>query len=598
MQNKKSTAVLIGNPNCGKTTLFNRLTGSHQFVGNWSGVTVEKKSGKLQNHKKESIEIIDLPGIYSLSPYSPEEIVAKNCLVHDKPSLVINIIDATNLERNLYLTTQILELNIPTIIALNMYDIIEKNGSVIDINELSKQLNTVVIPISANKGKGISELTNTIISLAKSKDTPHFDKEFSTPKERYSYINYILKSVTQHTSRSKLSDKTDRIFTNKYFALPLFLGIIFLIFSVTFGKFGTFLRDNAQWFITDFLGEKLQLLLTLTDTSDWAKSLVLDGIVNGLGSVISFLPQIALLFTALSLLEDSGYMSRTAFILDKPLRKIGLSGKAFMPLLMGFGCTVPSILSTRTLENQRDKRLTILIAPFMSCSAKMPVYLLFISYFFPSCGALIIFLLYAIGIGMAVFTASIFKLKICNKDTFILELPPYRIPSPKSLVMHIWIRIKDFLVRAGTILFGATILIWFLKSFDTSLQYVSAENSMLSVFGKLISPIFSICGFDDWRASVSLVIGITAKESVASTLGVLFSNANILTAFTPLSAFSFLVFVLLYPPCVATLSAIYKETHSIKHTAFCVVYQTFVAWILSALIFQFGTLLLNFGGVL
>lgn len=670
-KNKTISVVLAGNPNCGKTTLFNQLTGSKQYVGNWPGVTVEKKSGKVRNSLGRDIEVVDLPGIYSLSPYTPEEIVTRNCLLNDDPDVIIDIIDATNLERNLYLTTQLAELARPVVIALNMCDVIEKNGDKIDIPFLEKQLGIPIIPISASKNVGIDRLVEKVVQLYdRGKYVPvkniysygvdrtlreieealegikqhsyhrkrwtavklfegdkvtweHYnftdeqkahinlhidevhtsknvDREMIIADERYKYICSITqKAVTRKRPADYLSisDKIDKVVTNRFFALPFFLLVMLSVFMVTFGAPGTLLRDGATYLITDVLGGGLESLLTSVNASAWAQSLVIDGIIAGVGSVVSFLPQIMLLFTLLSLLEDSGYMSRAAFIMDKLLRYIGLSGRAFVPMLMGFGCTVPAVLATRTLENEKDKRLTILITPFMSCSAKMPVYLLFISYFFADYGPLVIFGIYLLGMVVAVLTALLFKSTVLKGKNapFVMELPPYRMPSPKSLWLHIWDRLKDFLVRAGTVLLGASILIWFLQSFNFSMQMVSPDESMLASIGKFISPVFAVCGFGDWRASVSLVTGIAAKESVASTLAVLYPGASLAGAFTPLSALSFLVFVLLYTPCIAALSAIHKEMGSLKWTALTVVYQIFVAWLASALIFQFGTLIINLG---
>lgn len=668
---KTINVVLAGNPNCGKTTLFNQLTGSKQYVGNWPGVTVEKKSGKVRNLLGRDIEVVDLPGIYSLSPYTPEEIVTRNCLLNDDPDVIIDIIDATNLERNLYLTTQLAELARPIVIALNMCDLLEKNGDKIDIPFLEKQLGIPIIPISASKNTGIDKLVEKVVQLYDNgkyvpvkniysyevdrilreiedaledikqhsyhrkrwtavklfegdkvtwnhynftdKQKAHInlhvdeihtsknvDREMIIADERYKYICAITqKAVTRKRPADYLSvsDKIDKVVTNRFFALPFFLIVMLMVFAVTFGAPGTLLRDGATYLITDLLGGGLQSFLVSVNASEWAQSLVIDGIIAGVGSVISFLPQIMLLFTLLSLLEDSGYMSRAAFIMDKLLRYIGLSGRAFVPMLMGFGCTVPAVLATRTLENQKDKRLTILITPFMSCSAKMPVYLLFISYFFPDCGPLVIFGIYILGMVVGVLTALLFKSTILKGKNapFVMELPPYRMPSPKSLWLHVWDRLKDFLVRAGTVLLGASILIWFLQSFNFSMQMVSPDESMLASIGKFIAPVFSICGFGDWRASVSLVTGIAAKESVASTLAVLYPGASLVSAFSPLSAFSFLVFVLLYTPCVAALSAIRKEMGSAKWTAVTIVYQIFVAWLASALVYQFGTLIMNIG---
>lgn len=657
--------ALAGNPNCGKTTLFNQLTGSNQYVGNWPGVTVEKKEGKIKNKFGLEMSIIDLPGIYSLSPYSPEEIVTRNCLLHDNPQVIIDIVDATNIERNLYLTTQIAELGRPMVIALNMIDMLEKNGDTIDEKLLEKELGIPVVPISASKNIGIEALIEKTVELAKaSKYVPvkniyskavnnvlldiedaleevkqskyhrkrwtavklfegdsvtwnhydftkeqrehiishieevnsskNIDREMIIADERYKYICAITsRAVHKNHDPCKLtvSDKIDRIATNKYLAIPLFLVTMFLVFAITFGPIGNFLRDAAEWLISDLLAGGLTTFLHNVNASEWAESLVIDGIIGGVGSVISFLPQIVLLFTLLSLLEDSGYMARAAFIMDKLLRCIGLSGRAFVPMLMGFGCTVPAVMGTRILESEKDKKLTILITPFMSCSAKMPVYLLMVSMFFKDRGPLVIFGIYILGVVIAILTALLFKSTVLKgkNSPFVMELPPYRLPSAKTLLLHVWERVRDFLVRAGTVLMGASILIWFLQSFNFSLQMVESDESILASIGMLIAPVFTLCGFGDWRASVSLVTGIAAKESVASTMAVLYGG-SLTGAFSTLSAFSFLVFVLLYTPCVAALTAMRKEFGSRKWMAVSVVYQLAVAWIMSFAVFQIGSL--------
>lgn len=657
--------ALAGNPNCGKTTLFNQLTGSNQYVGNWPGVTVEKKEGKIKNKFGLEMSIIDLPGIYSLSPYSPEEIVTRNCLLHDNPQVIIDIVDATNIERNLYLTTQIAELGRPMVIALNMIDMLEKNGDTIDEKLLEKELGIPVVPISASKNIGIEALIEKTLELAKaSKYVPvkniyskavnnvlldiedaleevkqskyhrkrwtavklfegdsvtwnhydftkeqrehiishieeinsskNIDREMIIADERYKYICAITsRAVHKNHDPCKLtvSDKIDRIATNKYLAIPLFLVTMFLVFAITFGPIGNFLRDAAEWLISDLLAGGITTFLHNVNASEWAESLVIDGIIGGVGSVISFLPQIVLLFTLLSLLEDSGYMARAAFIMDKLLRCIGLSGRAFVPMLMGFGCTVPAVMGTRILESEKDKKLTILITPFMSCSAKMPVYLLMVSMFFKDRGPLVIFGIYILGVVIAILTALLFKSTVLKgkNSPFVMELPPYRLPSAKTLLLHIWERVRDFLVRAGTVLMGASILIWFLQSFNFSLQMVESDESILASIGMMIAPVFTLCGFGDWRASVSLVTGIAAKESVASTMAVLYGG-SLTGAFSALSAFSFLVFVLLYTPCVAALTAMRKEFGSRKWMAVSVVYQLAVAWILSFAVFQIGSL--------
>ena len=676
---KHLNVALIFNPNSGKTTLFNQLTCSRQYVGNWPGVTVEKKEGKL-SYKNEEIKIIDLPGIYSLSPYSSEEIVTRNCLLHDDVDLIINIIDSTNIERNLYLTTQIMELGKPIVVVLNMIDILEKKGDKIDYQLLSKLLSVAVIPMSANKHDKIENLMDSCLDIINQKASSkiqdvqniyapeidsilnniekilknshnkfkvnprwlavklfsedhdilknvhltedelskiNFYKNSVSPSKntdrqmiisecRYDYICSVCKKcVHKNLKNDKLSitDKIDKIVTNKVLALPIFLAIMMLIFYITFGLVGNYFKSWAEFLINDIIGNAIEKLLISLNASSWAKSLILDGVVKGVGSVISFFPQIMILFTLLSVLEDSGYMARAAFITDKMLRKIGLSGKAFVPLLMGFGCSVPAVLGTRILEHDKDKKLTILMIPFMSCSAKMPVYYMFISAFFPSHQPIIIFSIYLLGILVAIFTAFLFKNTILKgkEAPFIMELPEYKLPTLKNLSLHVWERLKDFLVKAGTVLVGATIVIWFLQSFNFSLHTVQdSSDSILAYLGAKIAPIFTLCGFNDWKASVALISGIIAKESVVSTSAILYNTEASMGLhhalsqhFSMLSAYSFMVFVLLYTPCVAALSAIRKEMKSVKWTTISILYQLLTAWFVSALVFQIGTLIKN-----
>lgn len=665
--------ALVGNPNCGKTTLFNSLTGSRQYVGNWPGVTVEKKEGSLK-FKDTDITVIDLPGIYSLSPYSSEEIITRNCLMQDDLDLIINIVDASNIERNLYLTTQVAELGRPMILVLNMIDIVEKRGDKIDYPTLNQKLGLPVIPISANKHVGVNELLDCIVrynsydkniqinkifspkveqalnkiesSLEKNKKykrwlsvkifeddsiitkqlsdamktkvdgykkmvnlPPNFDRQMLIADERYKHIcNLCSKCVTKNKNLEmfNLTDKIDSIVTNKFLAVPVFIAIMGLIFYITFGPVGTFLRDSFDFLIKDVFGDFVLNTLTALGASEWAKSLIVGGIIEGVGAVVSFLPQIALLFTLLSILEDSGYMARAAFITDKLLRKVGLSGRAFVPLLMGFGCSVPAVLGTRILEKSKDRRLTILIVPFMSCSAKMPVYAVFIAAFFPNHPALIIFSIYILGIVMGILTAFLFKSTLLKGKTapFIMELPEYRLPTLKNLFLHVGERVRDFLVKAGTVLLFATIVIWFLQSFNTSFQMVENKSeSILAGIGNAIAPIFSPCGFGDWKSSVSLLSGLIAKESIVSTMAVLYDcNGtvglvnSVFTHFNTISAYAFMTFVLLYTPCVAALSTIIKELKSAKWVCISIVYQLILAWFASFCIFQFGTLISKFIG--
>lgn len=697
--------ALVGNPNCGKTTLFNAVTGAAQYVGNWAGVTVEKKEGRFSLNGIEG-NLVDLPGIYSLSPYTPEEIISRRYILESQPDLIINIVDATNLERNLYLTTQLAELGRPMIIALNMIDMLEKNGLRIDVKALEEKLGIPVCAVSAAKGKGVEELMHRAIhilhdtvhnqkayehgasnraavlhnrlhsihtfpetqpyyrvvksfyrwSVASAveaiedvirevelvgpsarfmavklfegdpltaeylqlnekqqadvaeilscvEETPYVDRQMMVADQRYHFICDVCAGVVQRVTRQEVStsEKIDRVLTNRYLAIPLFFGIMFLVFYITFGPFGSALTDYVDGFLNGTLSGALRSALQSAHTADWAVSLLCDGMLAGVGAVLSFLPQIALLFFFLSLLEDSGYMARAAFIMDKPLRAIGLTGKSFVSLLMGFGCSVPAVLSTRTLESERDKRLTILLVPFMSCSAKMPVYALFIAAFFKQSSGLIIFSLYGLGILLAIFAGRILKSTLLKAEeaNFLMEMPPYRIPTLKGLCIHIWERLKDFLLKAGTILLGASVIIWFLQSMDTTLALTdNSANSLLAKLGSLIAPIFAPLGFGFWQAAVALLSGLVAKETVVSTLGILFlaqseaaQTAALQAAFTPLSALSFLVFVLLYIPCFAAVSSITREMRSAKWTLFSIALQLGVAWVASFLVYNIGRLM-------
>ena len=668
--------ALAGNPNCGKTTLFNQLTGSRQYVGNWPGVTVEKKEG-LMNFQGKNINVLDLPGVYSLSPYSSEEIVTRNCLLRESPDLIINIVDATNLERNLYLTTQILELKRPTIVAVNMIDILEKRGCRLDFKYISKKLGVPVIPISASKGIGINEMMTLAISyckakkemldidmfpsdielvineikqcleqdniklklpsrwlalkffegdklvlesvnlskrayekILKSKDKVKLEKntdyQMMIADYRYKYICDIWKNTMKVVDAKKnisMTDKIDKVVTNRYLSLPIFICIMLFIFYITFGPIGTFFKDYMEQLIKVDFSEFVSSSLSNMGASNWAKDLIVGGVINGVGSVISFFPQIVILFTLLSILEDSGYMARAAFIMDGLLRKIGLTGRAFVPMLMGFGCTVPAVMGARILEEERDRRLTILITPFMSCSAKMPVYLMIISAFFPYHRTLAVISIYLLGIIIAILTSLLFKKTILKgpESSFIMELPDYRMPSLKNLFLHVFEKVKDFIVKAGTVLVGATVIIWFLQSFDFSLHMVSnSEDSMLAIIGTFIAPIFGLCGFNDWRISVALLTGLIAKESIVSTMAVLYGfgqgvslSSALVAQFSPINAYALMVFILLYTPCVAALAAIKKEMKSVKWTAFSVVYQFSVAWFMSALVYQISNFVFN-----
>ncbi len=677
-------AALIGNPNSGKTTLFNHLTNSYQYVGNWPGVTVERKEGRINNSDLQ-IDLVDLPGIYSLSPYSPEEIITRNYILKERPDVIINILDATNLERNLYLTTQLLELDCKIILALNMADLLSRKGKIIDYIKLEEELGVPVIPISAKREQGLDNLLNKTSTLTLSKnatlrprnlysepvenaldeigknintekinrfnlikifeDDPLTLEELHLPKdkleninkirdkiktpydkdkeskkscamiiadERYNYIVSLRKKYvkniydTDKKKKTTFSSKLDYIITGKYTALPIFLIIILSIFFVAFGPIGTFLKDFCENFINTNMSYSIEQVLNYLKASSWVKSLVLDAIIRGVGAVVAFLPQIILLFASLSFLEGCGYMSRAAFIMDKLFRKIGLSGRAFVPLIMGFGCSVPAILGTRILENKKDKNLTIFLIPFMSCSAKMPIYLLFASTFFPRHQMFVILSLYLIGIATAIITALLFKNSLFKGDAspFLMEMPEYKLPSVKSIWSQVWNNIKDFIEKAGTVILAATIIIWFLQSFSFDFKMVTDNSqSILAGLGSFIAPVFSICGFGDWRSCVALLTGVLSKESIVSTMAVLYNPESaqnlsqvILSAFSLPAAISFIIFVLLYTPCVAALSAMHKEFGSWKLTLTSVMYQLFVAFFASALIFQILTLFSNIFG--
>jgi len=672
---KAYKAALVGNPNCGKTTLFNSLTGSYQYVGNWPGVTVERKEGRIKN-LGDKIDLVDLPGVYSLSPYSPEEIVTRNYILNEMPDIIVNIVDSTNLERNLYLTTQLLELDYKIILVLNMTDLLRSKGKEIDFKELEKKLGVPVIGISAGKSKGIEKLLETLSLLVKKKNmNRHMNRMYSPqvekaveridkilspgkkyvynnrfkvvkafegdklilksynlsekqlkevekvrdsasklcgkekdiiiPDERYSFIYSVCKSVVRDISgknKISFSETIDKIVTGKYTAIPCFLMFILLIFYLSFGPLGVALKELSEQFIEHQMASTIGRILNYIGVSDWIKSLFLDAIVRGVGAVISFLPQILLLFSLLSLLEDCGYMARAAFIMDKPMRKIGLSGKAFVPLIMGFGCSVPAVMGTKILESKKDKNLAIFLIPFMSCSAKMPLYLLFASVFFPSHQAVVIFSLYVFGALCACLTAYVFKDNLFKgeESPFIMEMPDYKMPSFKNVRLNVWDKAKDFVERAGTVILLATILVWFLQYFDVNFKHVTDNSqSILAQIGKLIAPIFSVCGFGDWRVSVSLLTGVLAKESIVSTLLVLYggeSNVQVSLAqtFNWINGLSFLVFVLLYVPCVAAISAIYKELESKKLGILSVFYQLLIAYVISGLVYQTITLLYSF----
>lgn len=667
------TFALAGNQNCGKTTLFNQLTGSNQHVGNFPGVTVERKDGLIRGHK--DAVVVDLPGIYSLSPYTSEEIVTRDFLINSHPDGIINIVDATNIERNLYLSLQLIELNIPMVIALNMMDEVRANGGTIKIREMQQALGVPVVPISASKNEGVAELIDTALEVAANRQKPkrmdfcsgpvhrsihavahlvedhaqrmnipsrfaatklvegdeiirqalqlsenemdmiehsvtEMEQELGTDREaaladmRYTFIEEVCaKSVIKgHQSRESLrSVKIDSVLTHKYLAIPIFLGIMMLIFWLTFGVIGPLLSDWLSLGI-DAVTNLADRALTAYGINPVVHSLMIDGVFAGVGSVLSFLPIIVVLFFFLSILEDSGYMARVAFVMDKLLRKIGLSGRSFVPMLIGFGCSVPAIMATRTLSSERDHKMTILLTPFMSCSAKLPIYAVFSTAFFPDYAALVMIALYVFGMLTAILCGLIFKHTLFKGQPvpFVMELPNYRLPSSKSVLRLIYDKAKDFVVRAFTVIFLATLVIWFLQTFDTRFNVVdSSSQSMLADIGRLIAPIFMPLGFSDWRVSTALITGFTAKEAVVSTLAVL-TGTSIATLpqalsglFTPLAAASFLVFTLLYTPCVAAIGAVKREMGSGWHALAVAAFQTTVAWIMAFLLFQLGSIFIH-----
>ena len=659
--------ALVGNQNCGKTTLFNQLTGSNQHVGNFPGVTVDRKTGVLK--LAPGAEVTDLPGIYSLSPYSSEEIVSREFILREKPTAVINIVDATNIERNLYLTMQLMELDVPMVLALNMMDELESNGGTININEMERLLKIPVVPISALKNQGVDELVAHTVHVAQHRETPpaddfcdkddhsgavhralhgimlliedhaaqaHIPLRFAAAKliegdalvrqelqldaNECEMIEHIVKQmedergldraaavadmrflfirrlcdqtvVKPHESKEHArSRKIDEFLTGRFTALPIFVAVMALIFWLTFDVVGAFFQDRLADGI-DAITHWVDEGLTSLGVNEAIHSLVIDAVFNGVGSVLSFVPVIAVLFFFLSLLEDSGYMARIAFVMDKLLRKIGLSGRSIVPLLIGFGCTVPAVMSTRTLPSERDRRMTILLTPFMSCSAKMPIYAFFTAAFFPHQGAAVMATLYFGGILIGILAALVSGRLLFRGEAvpFVMELPNYRLPGLVNVLRLMWDKAKDFLERAFTVIFIGTLLVWFLQTFDFRLNMVTdTADSMLAAAAGLIAPIFSPNGFGDWRISTALISGILAKESVVSTLSVLFgSTAALHSLLTPLSAFSLLVFCLLYTPCLAAIAAVRRELGG-RWAIGMVAFQCTVAWLVSLLIFHAG----------
>ena len=655
------TFALVGNQNCGKTTLFNQLTGSNQHVGNFPGVTVDRKDGVIKGYKNTLIT--DLPGIYSMSPYSSEEIVTRNFLLKEKPKAIINIVDATNIERNLYLTMQLLELNMPMVVALNMMDEMSGNGGTVLINELEAHLGVPVVPISAAKGEGIDELVSHVLHVAYYQEKPqflqHFDNQaldrcinaiehliedhakkariplrFAASKlaendsllleqldlsqnekeilehirkqleeessfdcsaaiasDRFhSIINICRQTVKKpHESKERLrSQKIDQFLTGKYTGIPAFIGIMGIVFFLTFNVIGSFLQgilENGVSIVTNYV----DTLLTQAQINVALHSLIIDGIFNGVGTVLSFLPIIVTLFFFLSILEDSGYMARVAFIMDKLLRKIGLSGRSIVPMLIGFGCTVPGVMASRTLSSRRDRQMTIILTPFMSCSAKLPIYAFFTSVFFPGKGALVMIFLYVFGILTGIIFALILKGSLFKGEPvpFVMELPNYRMPGAKNVCQLLWEKAKDFLQRAFTVIFVATIIIWFLQTFDLRFNIVAeSKESILAILAGYITPIFNPLGFGDWRISTALISGFMAKESVVSTLSILYgSTQSLLMSLTTPAALSLLIFCLLYTPCIAAIAAIKRELNG-KWALIVVFGQCLIAWLASFVVYH------------
>ena len=659
--------ALVGNQNCGKTTLFNQLTGSNQHVGNFPGVTVDSKEGVMRGAK--GCSVVDLPGIYSLRPYTAEEIVTRDFILNQKPDGIINIVDATNIERNLYLTLQLLEMQIPMVLALNMMDEVRGNGGTIDVQKMSDELGIPVVPIAAAKNEGIEELVDSAVRAARTRTLPKrvdfcddgpvhrcihavshliedhaqaagmarrfaatkliegdediisrlllnqnelemvehsivemedegkLDRNAAIASMRYDYIERLCsKTVVKcRESREHLrSVRIDRVLTNKYAALPIFVGIMLLIFWLTFDVVGAGLQDLLALGISR-LSAVVDHGLTAYGMNPVVHSLIIDGIFAGVGSVVSFLPIIVVMFFFLSILEDTGYMARVAFVMDKLLRKIGLSGRSFVPMLIGFGCTVPAVMATRTLPSARDRRLTILLTPFMSCSAKIPIYAVFTAAFFPQHAVLTMALLYFGGMVVGVLISLLLNHTVFrgNPVPFVMELPNYRLPTLKSVAMLLWDKARDFLQRAFTVIFVATLAIWFLESFDLHLNFVTdSSRSLLASIGRILAPVFRPLGFEDWRVTTALITGFTAKEAVVSTLGILTGagtehlSAALSDLFTPLSAVSFLTFTLLYTPCVAAIAAIGRELGGRLRGAVVAVFQCVVAWCVAAGLYQ------------
>lgn len=659
---------LVGNPNCGKTTMFNQLTGSFQYVGNWPGVTVEKKEGTIKN--KDNVNLIDLPGIYSLSPYTLEEVITRDYIMEEKPDIIINIVDASNIERNLYLTTQVIEMGIPTIIALNMMDIVKKRGENINVSKLSKIIGCPIVETSALKGNGLNILIEKALdllsqeysykpldifsneiknALTKIEEIIHIDQqkrwysikilerdekvlekidlseeqkqkinniidkientfcdesESIIINERYNYITNIVSGVLDKNNNTKedMSAKVDKILTNKYLGLPIFFGIMYLIYYISVTSLGTLVTDwTNDVFFGEYVTNAFSKVLEFLNVSDWLYSLVIDGIVGGVGAVLGFVPQMFILFFFLSLLEDCGYMARVAFIMDRIFRKIGLSGKSFIPMLISSGCGVPGIMASRTIENERERKITIMVTTFIPCGAKLPIIALFAAALFPD-HSFVGPSIYFLGILMIIVSGLILKkvkVFIDEDSPFIMELPQYHLPSAKTVLRHMWDRVKSFIIKAGTVIFAASVILWFLSRFSFNFEMVDVEQSILAKIGGLIAPIFAPLGFNKWQAAVATINGLIAKEQLVSTFGILFGlgevgetdtnlTAQIATMFTTVSAYSFVAFNMLCAPCFAAIGAIKREMGNWKWTLIAIGYQTFLAYLVSFVIYNIG----------
>lgn len=674
--------ALAGNPNCGKTTLFNVLTGSNQYVGNWPGVTVQKKVGKT---KVGHSELVDLPGIYSLSPYSMEEIVTRDYIIDEHPEVIINIVDGTNLERNLYLTVQLIELERPIVVAVNMMDDVNAKGWKLDCEKLMVELGVPVVPITARRGENVdavlkkaeklahgkeyfspkitydnitqNALNDILLVLAESgsknnslqgvesgnerslplqffagkllegdndaaarleltqpqtkrieeivsayeKSGKYGDRESMLADARYKYIEKIAAACLkkgEDANKLTTSDKIDKLATNRILAIPLFLVMMFLMFALTFGPVGSFLSDCVNYLFTGLLMPAVSNLLMAAGAPEWTRGLLVDAAIGGVAGVLTFLPQITILFFCLSLLEDSGYMARAAFIMDRLLRRLGLSGKSFIPMLMGFGCTTPAIMAARTLENEKDRRLTMMLTPFMSCGARLPIYALFAGIFFVENQGLVVFSMYIIGIVVAITLGVVLKRTLFRGTVapFVMELPPYRLPLFKSIVRHVWEKCRGFIVKAGTVIFSMSVLIWVLQNFSLEFKMVvDSGESILGQFGSLLAPVFIPLGFGTWQATVALLTGLIAKESVVSSLTILYAAGGaaslpvaLSAAFSPLSAFSFMVFSLLYMPCISAFVTLRKEMNSAKWAYGTAFLQCGVAYFIAMMIYQIG----------